>query len=158
MVWAPNHVNRTVADWTSVLFTDKSRFCLDHTDGCVRMSCMPRERLHVPWCWHHPAWPLWRRVTDDLGCKQYGWTNQCDRYGEGSLMIWGRSSMAGRINLTVMARGLWWSGAGAVWLDESISSSHSRDVWQLSITVMRSLCPHHTLCMYYRRWLHPNGW
>jgi transposase len=81
LAWAQNHVNWTVADWTPVLFSDESRFCLDHIDGRAR---------------------VWRRPGDRY---QDACIVQHDRYGGGSLMVWGGISMAGRTDLLVLQQG-----------------------------------------------------
>ena len=63
--WATVHARWRLQDWNRVLFTDESRFCLDFTDGRVRN---------------------WRRTGERF-------TNACvherDRYGGGSVMVWG---------------------------------------------------------------------
>jgi hypothetical protein len=42
--FARNHVNRLIADWRWVLFSDKSRFCLYSSDRRVRVHRRPGER------------------------------------------------------------------------------------------------------------------
>ena len=37
LAWAPDHVTWTQNDWAPVLFTDKSRFCVDFTDRRARV-------------------------------------------------------------------------------------------------------------------------
>ena len=43
--FARNHVRLTVRDWTPVLFTDESRFCLDFTDRRLLVRRMPKDRF-----------------------------------------------------------------------------------------------------------------
>ena len=43
--FARNHVRWTIRDWTQVLFTDESRFCLDFTDRRQLVWRMPKERF-----------------------------------------------------------------------------------------------------------------
>ena len=43
--WARGHVRRTIRRWGHVLFTDKSRFLLRHSNGCVRVFPRLRERF-----------------------------------------------------------------------------------------------------------------
>ena len=79
--WARAHVNWRVADWAPVLFTDESRFCVDFTDRRAR---------------------VWRRAGEryqDANVAEH------DRYGGGSLMIWGGISRAGQTDLHVLRRG-----------------------------------------------------
>lgn len=42
--WARGHVNWTVNDWASVLFTDESRFCVDFTDRRARVWIRAGQR------------------------------------------------------------------------------------------------------------------
>ena len=79
--WARDHVNWTVADWTPVLFTDESRFCLDMTDRRRRVWRQRNQRFHF----HNVA--------------------QHDRYGGGSIMIWGGISMQDKTDLHVFQNG-----------------------------------------------------
>ena len=43
--FARTHVRWTVRDWTPVLITDESRFCLDFTDRRLLVRRMPKERF-----------------------------------------------------------------------------------------------------------------
>ena len=81
LAWAQNHVNWTAADWTPVLFSDESRFCLDHTDGRAGVLHRPGERYQ------------------DACIVQH------DRYGGGSLMVWVGIIMASRTDLLVLQQG-----------------------------------------------------
>jgi hypothetical protein len=77
LAWARDHVNWTAADWTPVVFTDESRFCLDVTDRRRRVWRQRNQRFVL----HNIA--------------------QHDRYGGGSIMIWGGISMQGKTDLHV---------------------------------------------------------
>ena len=57
------HVRWTTCDWTPVLLTDVSRFCLDFTDRRQLVWRMPKERF------------------DELNAAEYG------RYGKGLVMV-----------------------------------------------------------------------
>ena len=57
------HVRWTIRDWTPVLFTDGSRFCLDFTDRRQLVWRMPKERF------------------DELNAAEH------DRYGKGSVIV-----------------------------------------------------------------------
>ena len=45
LTWARQHVRWTRQQWSHVLFTDESRFCLDHHDGRVRVWRRRGERF-----------------------------------------------------------------------------------------------------------------
>ena len=62
--FARNHVRWTIRDWTPVIFTDESRFCLDFTDRRQLVWRMPKERF------------------DELNAAEH------DRYGKSSVMVW----------------------------------------------------------------------
>ena len=79
--WAMHHVRWTLGDWRPVLFTDESRYCLDFTDRRARVWRRPGERLHA----HNIA--------------------EHDRYGGGTVMVWGGISWDGRTDLCVLHRG-----------------------------------------------------
>ena len=66
------HVRWTIRDWTPVLFTDESRFCLDFIDRRQLVWRMPKERF------------------DDLNVAEH------DRYGKGSVMVWAGISVNGK--------------------------------------------------------------
>lgn len=80
--WAMDHVGWTRQDWRPVLFTDESRFCLDYTDRRARVWRRPGERFHAANIAEH------------------------DRYGGGSVMVWGGISWDGRTDLLVLGRGM----------------------------------------------------
>ena len=63
--WCTQHVRWTREQWAQVLFTDESRFCLDPTDR--------RNRV-----WRRPG----ERFADEAVLER-------NRYGGGSVMIWG---------------------------------------------------------------------
>ena len=68
-------------NWRHVLFTDESRYCLDYTDRRVRVWRRPGERFHAANIAEH------------------------DRYGGGSIMVWGGISWDGRTDLVVLNQG-----------------------------------------------------
>ena len=61
--FARTHFRWTIRDWTPVLFTGDSRFCLDFTDRRQLVLRMPKERF------------------DELDVAEHG------RYCKGSVMI-----------------------------------------------------------------------
>lgn len=63
--WSAQHARWTRQQWSTVLFTDESRFTLSFNDGRVRVWRRPGERFHDPCVMEH------------------------DRYGGGSVMVWG---------------------------------------------------------------------
>ena len=75
------HVRWTIHDWTPVLFTDDSRFCLDFTDRRQLVWRMPKERF------------------DDLNVAEH------DRYGKGSIMVWAGISVNGKTDLYAFENG-----------------------------------------------------
>ena len=81
LTWAQQHATWTIADWTPVLFTDESRFCLDMTDR--------RQRV-------------WRRRNQRFLNAHIA---QHDRYGGGSLMVWAGISVQGKTDLHVLQNG-----------------------------------------------------
>ena len=80
--WAVEHLRWTRLDWRPVLFTDESRYCLDYTDRRARVWRRPGERFHAQNIAEH------------------------DRYGGGSIMVWGGISWYGRTDLIVFNRGV----------------------------------------------------
>ncbi|KAK7101720.1 hypothetical protein V1264_020057 [Littorina saxatilis] len=42
--WAQDHINGNWKQWRNILFTDESRFCISHVDGCVRVWRRRGER------------------------------------------------------------------------------------------------------------------
>lgn len=79
--WAREHVRWTRQQWRRVLFTDESRFSLDHNDG--------RSRV-----WRRPG----ERFADHCIAEH-------DRYGGGSVMVWGGITYANRTRLYVVPGG-----------------------------------------------------
>ena len=79
--WCQEHLAWDEEDWESVLFTDESKFCLDFTDGRRRVWRRKGERYH------------------DATIEEH------DRYGGGSVMVWGGISLSGRTDLHVFRRG-----------------------------------------------------
>lgn len=79
--WAREHVNWTLDQWRSVLFTDESRFSLDSDS---------RRRL------------VWREAG-----TRYHPSNivERDRYGGAGVLVWGGISIGGRTDLYVLPRG-----------------------------------------------------
>ena len=74
------HVRWTIRDWTPVLFTDESRFCLDFTDRRQLVWRMPKERF------------------DDLNVAEH------DRYGKD--MVWAGISVNGKTDLATLLSSL----------------------------------------------------
>ena len=63
--WANRHLRHPLFQWDGVLFSDESGFCLSHVDSRAR---------------------VWRRQGERLSdCCIY----EMDRYGGGSVMVWG---------------------------------------------------------------------
>ena len=58
------HLRWTIRDWTTVLFTDESRFCLEFTDRRQLVWRVPKERF------------------DELDAVEH------DLHGKGSVMVW----------------------------------------------------------------------
>ena len=79
--WARQHRNWRLNQWRQVLFTDESRFCLDFNDGRQQVWRQPGERFAQCTVAEH------------------------DRYGGGSVMIWGGIWNGGRTDLVVFRRG-----------------------------------------------------
>lgn len=75
LAWARRHVTWTRHQWSRVLFTDESRFTRSFTDGRNRVWRRPRERYH------------------DANVLEH------DRYGGGSVMVWGGISVTSRTPL-----------------------------------------------------------
>ncbi|GFS13981.1 transposable element Tcb1 transposase [Elysia marginata] len=72
-LWAQEHAAWDRIQWRSVAFIDKSRFCIDHADGRVR---------------------VWRRSGERY---QADCVREHDRWGGASLMMWGATSYNDRI-------------------------------------------------------------
>ena len=79
--FAENHLNWEMRDWESVLFTNESRFHLSSCDRRVRVWRRPGERYA------------------DCNIMEY------DRYGGGSIMVWGGICLSGRTDLYVFDQG-----------------------------------------------------
>ena len=79
--FAREHRDWQVRHWRPVLFSDESRFNLDGFDGRVRVWRRQGERYHAA------------NIV------------QRDRFGGGSVMVWGGISLEGRTDLHVMNRG-----------------------------------------------------
>ena len=73
--WAARHRRWTRDEWATVLFTDESRFTLRFNDGRVRVWRRPGERYV------------------DAAVREH------DRYGGGSVMVWGGFSLRHRTPL-----------------------------------------------------------
>ena len=72
------HVRWTIRDWTTVLFTDESRFCLDFTDMRQLLWRMSKERFH------------------ELDAVEH------DRHGKGSVMVWKGINVNGKLTCTLL--------------------------------------------------------
>ena len=81
LAFAREHQNWQVRHWCPVLFTDESRFTLSTCDG--------RERV-------------WRRQGEHYAACNIV---QHDRFGGGSVMVWGGISMEGRTDLYWLENG-----------------------------------------------------
>ena len=79
--WARDHVTWALNDWTPILFTDKSRFCVDFTDRRARVWRMRNERFAEVCIAEH------------------------DRCGRGSVMVWAGISAQGKMDLHVIDKG-----------------------------------------------------
>lgn len=80
-LFAVEHVNWNLEQWSNVLFTDESRFSLNHIDGRVRVWRRPGERY--------------------LDCT----VDERVPFGGGSIMVWGGISLNGRTELVVIREG-----------------------------------------------------
>ena len=76
--WARAHQHWTRQMWNRILFTDESRFNVDFADGRIR---------------------VWRRKGERLDPEN---VIQHDRYGGGSVMIWGGISHSGKTELVTI--------------------------------------------------------
>ena len=79
--FAREHQNWRQAEWRGVLFTDESRFTVSTCDRCVRVWRLAGERY----------------IEENV--VRY------DRFGDGSVMVWGGICATGRTDLYVIARG-----------------------------------------------------
>jgi hypothetical protein len=75
------HRDWTPEQWSNVLFTDESRFCLDHNDGRIRV-------------WRRPG----ERYIDST-------VQEIVAFGGGSIMVWGGITLTGRTELVVLRGG-----------------------------------------------------
>ena len=81
--WARDHVTWALNDWTTILFTDESMFCVDLTDRRARVWRMRNERF-----------------AEVCICIA-----EHDRYGGGSVMVWAGISAQGKTDLHVIDNG-----------------------------------------------------
>ncbi len=79
--WAQDHITWSLNDWTPVLFTDESRFCVYFTDKRARVWRITNERF-APVCIANHA-----------------------RYGGGSVIVWAGISMQGKTDLHIIDNG-----------------------------------------------------
>ena len=79
--WTRQQVGWTLNDWTPVLFTGESKFCIDFTDPRARVWRARNERFE-PVC-----------------------VAEHDRYGKGSVMVWSGSGMQGKTDLHIIENG-----------------------------------------------------
>lgn len=82
--WALRHSRWTRADWRMVMFSDESRYNLDHHDGRIRVWRRPGERYCPPCVASH------------------------DRWGGGSVMVWAGIWSAGRTDLVIVNGNMNW--------------------------------------------------
>ena len=82
MQWVQRHVRWTQIQWNTVVFSDESRFCLRRSDGRARVYRRRGERY-----------------AD--ACVQ-----EVDRFGGGSIMVWGGISFHHRSPLVIVDRNL----------------------------------------------------
>ena len=78
VAWCREHIRWTRQQWSQVLFTDESRFTVSFNDGRIRV-------------WRRPG----ERFTDDT-------IREVDRYGRGSVMVWGGFYRHGRTPLYII--------------------------------------------------------
>lgn len=76
--FAQEHVDWQLRHWTPILFTDESRFCLTRCDGRLRVWRRPGERY------------------------SQAAIQEVDRFGNGSVMVWGGISIDHRTELVVI--------------------------------------------------------
>ena len=76
--WAREHRGRTLNQWSRVLFSDESRFTVDHNDGRIRVWRRRGERFHHQFAVAHNRW------------------------GAGSVMIWAGISSEYRTDLHIV--------------------------------------------------------
>ena len=76
--FARTHVRWTIRDWTPVLFTDVSRFCLHFTDRHQLVRRMPKQRF------------------DELNVAEH------DHYVKGLVMVWAGISVNGKLTCTLL--------------------------------------------------------
>jgi transposase len=88
LAFAREHQDWQIRHWRPVLFTDESRFTLS--------TCDRRDRV-----WRRRGERSRRRGERSAACNIL----QHDRFGGGSVMVWGGISLGGRTALHVLARG-----------------------------------------------------
>ena len=76
--WCRARQNWGIDEWGEIVFSDESRFCLDFHDGRIRVRRLPTERFLEACILEH------------------------DRYGRGSVMVWGAINLTGRSQLVVI--------------------------------------------------------
>ena len=69
--WARQHVGWTLNDWTPVLFTDESKFCIDYTDQHARVWRARNERF---------VRPLQQGLSYGIGGNQHARENRPTHY------------------------------------------------------------------------------
>ncbi len=68
LTWAVEKKNWTVAQWSKVLFSDESKFCISFGNKVPESGGrVERHRIHVVWS------PVWSTVSDDLDCHVICW-------------------------------------------------------------------------------------
>ncbi len=68
LTWAVEKKNWTVAQWSKVLFSDESKFCISFGNKVPESGGrVERHRIHVAWS------PVWSFHSDDLGCHVICW-------------------------------------------------------------------------------------
>lgn len=72
LIWCRDHIDAPIGFWKNIMWTDESRFLLDFNDGRIRVRRLSTERFAECCIAEH------------------------DRYGLGSVMIWGGIWYAGR--------------------------------------------------------------
>ena len=82
--WAMVHRRWTRAEWRMVMFSDESRYSVDHHDGRTRVWRRPGERYTPPCIASH------------------------DRWGGGSVMVWAGIWSTGRTDLIVVNGNMNW--------------------------------------------------
>jgi transposase len=76
--WCSERASWQIGDWSNIVFSDESRFCLDMSDGRIRVHRLVTERY-----------------LDECIMEK-------DRYGGGSIMVWGAMSSSGLSRLFIV--------------------------------------------------------